>query len=91
MRHYLLGLITLAACAGPTKEDAKGQVDESSPPSIPSEAAKADGTAKLVAVNVQSPHPYANNVNRVYAVPLSALPSCAKTARIHFRVLRTEL
>jgi hypothetical protein len=90
MRHYLIGLLTLAACAGPAKEDAKGQVDESSPPAIPFESGKSDDAAKLVSINVQSPHPYANNVDRVFSVPLTALPSCAKTARLHFRVLRTE-
>jgi hypothetical protein len=88
--HYLIGLSLLAACAGPTKEDAKGQVDESQPPAIPTEQGKADGAAKLVAVNVQSPHPYANNANRLFSVPLSTLPFCAETARLHFKVLRTE-
>lgn len=87
---YWLGLSVLAACAGPTKDDAKGQVDESSPPSIPSEAGKGDSSAKLVAIDVQSPHPYANNTNRLFSVPLTTLPSCANRARIHFRVLRVE-
>lgn len=88
--YYLVGFSLLAACVGPTKEDAKGQVDESAPPSILLETGKADASAKLVAVDVQSPHPYANNENRVFSVPLSGLPHCASIARIHFRVLRVE-
>jgi hypothetical protein len=88
--YYLLGLSLLAACAGPTKEDAKGQVDESQPPAIPSEVGKGDSSAKIVATNVQTPHPYANNVNKLFPVSLTTLPSCASTARLHFKVLRTE-
>ncbi len=90
--HSLLGLSVglLAACASPTKEDAKGQVDESQPPAVPTESAKADGAAKLVAINVQSPHPYTNNVNKLFTVPLTSLPSCASSARLHFKVLRVE-
>lgn len=82
--------MVLAACAGPGKEDAKGQVDESEPPSVPSASSKADASARLVATDVQSPHPYGNNVNRAFAVPLADLPSCATSARLHFKVLRTE-
>ena len=88
--YYLLGLSLLAACASPTKEDAKGQVDESTPPSIPLSSQKADEAAKTVNVNLQSPHPYANNTNRVFTLPLTTLPSCASRARAHFRVLRLE-
>ncbi|MBA3397948.1 MAG: hypothetical protein H0T89_35315 [Deltaproteobacteria bacterium] len=80
----------LAACDGVAKEDAKGQVDESQPPAIPTELGKADDASKTIATNVQSPHPYANGVNKVFPVSLAALPSCAKTARLHFKVLRTE-
>lgn len=85
-----IGLVTLAACAGPTKQDGKGQVDESQPPGIPLHAGKADDAAKVVAVDVQSQHPYANDTNRVYSVPLTSLPQCANIARLHFRVLRVE-
>lgn len=91
MRTYsFIGLITLAACAGPTKQDGKGEVDESTPPAIPFEAGKTDDGAKVVAVNVQSPHPYANHTNRVFEVPFASLPHCAHKARLHFRVLRVE-
>ena len=85
-----VGLIALAACAGPGKDDAKGQVDDSEPPSVPGAVGKGDSSAKVVATNVQSPHPYGNNLNRVYPVSLASLPSCASSARLHFKVLRTE-
>ncbi|MBX3160415.1 MAG: hypothetical protein KF773_30905 [Deltaproteobacteria bacterium] len=75
---------------GPTKDDAKGVVDDSTPPAIPFADGKADAAQKTVAVDVQSPHPYANNFDRRFDVPLSGLPSCAKDVRLHFRVLRTE-
>jgi len=91
MRSLLfVSLSLIAACAPDSKDETKGQVDESGPPSIPTEAGKADGASKLVAVDVQSPHPYANNVDRTFAVSLAALPSCAQHARLHFKVLRTE-
>jgi hypothetical protein len=79
----------LVACGSESKDDAKGQVDESEPPAIPTSLGKADDAAKTVAVNVQSAHPYTNNLDRTFAVPLN-LPVCAKTARVHFKVLRTE-
>jgi hypothetical protein len=88
--YYWLGLSLLAACAGTAKEEVKGEVDESLPPSIPFEAGKGDHVAKTVNVNLQSPHPYANNENRVFALQLGSLPSCAAKARVHFRVLRVE-
>ncbi len=86
----LLGLMVFAACADAPKEDAKGQVDESTPPAIPTALGKADASSNVIAVNVQSPHPYTNSLNKLFAIPTSALPSCAKGARVHFKVLRTE-
>ncbi len=89
-RFVFVSLFAAAACTGPAKEDAKGQVDESSPPSAPTALGKSDASQKTVDVNVQTAHPYANNLVRTYNVPLSGLPSCAQTARVHFKVLRTE-
>lgn len=86
----LIGLAVFAACADAPKEDAKGQVDETEPPAIPLAAGKSDASSKLIAVNVQSPHPYANSQNKLFAIPTTALPSCANGARVHFKVLRTE-
>ncbi|HEU0031318.1 MAG TPA: Kazal-type serine protease inhibitor domain-containing protein [Kofleriaceae bacterium] len=83
-------LLALAAC-GPSKDLTKGVVDDSTPPDVPRESGgKADGVDHTVAINVQSPHPYSNRMNQVFAVPLADLPSCATDARLHFRVLRTE-
>jgi hypothetical protein len=83
--------VMVAACGGSeSKQDAKGEVDDSEPPAIPTELdGKGDHAAKIVGVDVQSAHPYTNHLDRVYSVPLN-LPACAKTARLHFKVLRTE-
>src|SRR5687768_13064936 len=86
---FTLGTSLLAACA-PGKDDGKGVVDDSQPPSIPTEPGKADGASKVVAFALQSAHPYTNNLDRLYTAPLPALPSCASEARLHFSVLRTE-
>jgi hypothetical protein len=85
----VFSVLGLAACIG-SKDESKGVVDESEPPSIPTELGKADASDKTISVNVQSVHPYTNNMNRTYSVPLGALPSCAKDIRLHFSVLRTE-
>jgi Kazal-type serine protease inhibitor domain len=90
MKRSLLIVSLAAACASPAKEDAKGQVDESGPPSTPTQIGKGDASQKLVAVDVQSAHPYTNNLTKTFTVPFSNLPSCAQNARLHFKVLRTE-
>lgn len=77
--------LVVGACASPAKEDAKGQVDESGPPSSPSQIGKSDASSKIILVDVQSAHPYTNNLNRTYSVPLTGLPSCATEARIHWK------
>lgn len=84
-------LVTVACSAGDKVEDGKGVVDDSPPPSDPSKLGKADGaSAKVVAVDLESAHPYANDANTVTSVPFSMLPSCANRARVHFKVLATE-
>ncbi len=85
----IFSVLGVAACIG-GKGEGKGIVDESEPPSIPTELGKADASDKTITVNVQSVHPYTNNLNKTYSVPLTALPSCAKDIRLHFSVLRTE-
>lgn len=87
----LLGLV----CAGcePGKEDGKGVVDDSEPPSSPVALGKADGagaSARTIALDVRSAHPYANNLDQVFTVSLAGLPPCAQRVRLHFAVLRTE-
>jgi hypothetical protein len=86
----IIAALFVTACASPSKDDAKGQVDESEPPAIPSSSGKSDASQKLVPVDVQSVHPYVNSSDKSYYVPLSGLPSCAQRARLHFNVLRTE-
>lgn len=87
----LASFIFLAAAAcGTSKDDAKGVVDDSQPPGSPLEGGKADEASNTIAANVHSAHPYTNNSNRVHSVSLASLPSCAKEARLHFKVLRTE-
>lgn len=89
-KHRFVVIALLAAgCAG-DKDDAKGVVDDSQPPATPTELGKADASGKEVAVTVQSAHPYTNNLDKLYAVPLTALPSCASEVRVHFKLLRTE-
>src|SRR5688572_28010437 len=83
-------LLIISACGSAPKDDAKGVVDTSAPPDHPLESGKADESQQLVAENVQSPHPYSNNLDRAFAVSLANLPACAQQARLHFRVLRTE-
>lgn len=90
LKNCLVVFTVLGAACAPTKDDAKGVVDESEPPSIPTEIGKADGADQTVTLNVQSAHPYTNNLNKLFTVPLGGLPSCAKDARLHFSVLRTE-
>lgn len=85
----LFTVLGAAACAM-DKEDAKGVVDESAPPAIPTELGKADASSKEIAVNVQSTHPYTNNLDKLFTVPYTNLPSCANQVRVHFKVLRTE-
>ncbi len=87
--RFVILSTTLLACA-PVKDDGKGVVDDSQPPAIPTEGGKADSSEKLVALNAQSAHPYSNNLDKVFSVSLAMLPSCAKNARLHFRLLRTE-
>lgn len=86
-------LLAAPACITDEKSEDKGLVDESLPPDgdpATTGAGKADGEANVVLLDVQSPHPYANNLDRVFTVDLAALPSCADLARLHFKVLRTE-
>ena len=76
------------------KDEIKGVVDDSPPPAGNPNAAgpgKADESGRTIAIDLQSPHPYANDMNETYRVPLAGvLPSCANRVRVHFSVLRTE-
>lgn len=86
----LISFMVLGVACAPAKNDAKGEIDDSPPPAIPTELGKGDASSRRVAVDVESAHPYANHVDETFAVPLVDLPSCATEARLHFSVLRTE-
>jgi hypothetical protein len=91
---FALAALPLAGCALDDKiEPAKGEIDRSEPPGSPLDdpAGKADVPAdQIVTVNVQSPHPYANNFEQTYRIDLAGLPRCAQRAQVHFSALRTE-
>lgn len=83
----------LAGCMADKAAQEKGQVDDSTPPGMPvggPGGGKADGSDRIVALDVQSPHPYANDMDQTYQVDLNGLPHCAFRARLHFATLRTE-
>ncbi len=86
-----LGSLALAGCSLDKPDDAKGIVDDSLPPTRPTaDDGKADAGSRIVPISVESPHPYTNNLDRVWRVDLSTLPSCTQRVRLHFSVLRTE-
>lgn len=86
-------LFSLTACQA-EKDTFKGAIDDAPPPAgspVASGPGKADDAARLVAVDVQSPHPYGNDVDQSWRVELGGLlPSCASEVRLHFATLRTE-
>lgn len=93
-RLAFLSVVLLTACLDKT-EAPKGEVDESEPPSDPTElqapGPKADDARQLVAYTLESAHPYTNNLNKTYTLSLgSVLPSCATSVKVHFAVLQTE-
>jgi hypothetical protein len=85
-----LPLALAAAACGAEKIDDKGAIDDSAPPADPTADGKSDEASQVVAVQIESAHPYANNTDRTYAVDLGVLPSCAIDARLHFSAIRTE-
>ncbi len=94
-RLAFVSVALLSACALDKTEAPKGEVDESEPPSDPTElqapGPKADDPRQLVAYTLESAHPYANNLNKTYTLSLgSVLPSCATAVKVHFSVLQTE-
>ena len=97
LRGLLLSGAMLAAastgCIDDKGELPKGEVDDSSPPGTPfdMQSGKADDGALRVSVSLETAHPYANNLKRDYTLALDSLvPSCSRSARVHFASLRTE-
>lgn len=90
----VIAVAALAAGCVDKSEPGKGEIDAELPPGSPLAgpgAGKADGDATRVVIAVESPHPYANNLDRAFPVALAGrVPTCAKRARVHFASLRTE-
>jgi hypothetical protein len=88
-----LAATAIPACVDAKDDLPKGVVDQSTPPGSPEpwQAGKADGGGSTFAVSLESPHPYANNLDQRYVLELDGvIPSCASRARVHFAALRTE-
>ncbi len=90
----LSAVLVLSAACMTEKDEAKGLVDEGTPPAgnpVDSGPGKADDGGRVIAIDLQSPHPYTDNLDQIFEVPLAGvLPSCAYRVRLHFAVLRTE-
>lgn len=84
-------LLVLSACSN-DKPRRKGEVDDSMPPAYPpGSAGKADDAADLLPLEVESSHPYANDLNQEFVIELGdVVPSCASRVRLHFASLQLE-
>jgi Kazal-type serine protease inhibitor-like protein len=82
-----------SGCLVEKDELPKGEVDESLPPGTALAVHSKAGDQLLYTLNVQSQHPYANNLQKSFVVDLAAAgaPTCdAMSTRLHFASLRTE-
>jgi hypothetical protein len=90
----VLSCAALAAACVDKVDPAKGELDDELPPGSPLAApaeGKSDGGGSVLRLNVESAHPYTNNLDRVYPVDLAGLvPGCVQQARVHFASIRTE-
>lgn len=90
----LVGAVVATGGCALDKEQTKGAIDDSPPPAgdpAGSPVGKADDATKVIPIDVQSPHPYANNMDELYRIDLnSELPLCASRIRLHFDALQTE-
>ncbi len=87
---FLSAALLITACVA-EKPQEKGLVDTSSPPGSPLGLGKADGLANVLPLQVESAHPYANNLNEEFVVDLSeVVPSCTAEVRLHFAALQLE-
>ena len=98
MMHRVLtlvsGLSLFAGCAVDKSDPVKGEVDDSEPsgdPTIVQSSGKSDASTKRLPYQLESVHPYTNNLAKTYAVDLAAVvPACATQVKLHFATLRTE-
>jgi hypothetical protein len=86
--------IVLVAACGAEKHQEKGDVDTAFPPESPLSSngpGKADGLGQSIAINVESEHPYANDLNEEFTIELDdILPTCASSVRLHFASFQLE-
>ncbi len=80
-----------AGCVG-DKDQAKGDVDQSAPPTGDpiGKAGKADSASREVPVAFESQHPYSNYTDESRRIDLNQLPFCAWRARLWVDGLRIE-
>lgn len=94
LRSCFLLVAAFAAGCMDKVEPGKGEIEEELPPGTPMPGpseGKGDGEALRFNISVESPHPYANNLDQSFPVALAGrVPSCARRARLHFATLRTE-
>ncbi len=96
LRHlcFVFAVGSLAAACTDKLEPAKGEIDPELPPGSPLPGpteGKSDGVGTVLTFAVESPHPYGNNLDRVFPIDLAArVPACAVGARVHFTSIRTE-
>lgn len=85
-------LIAFGACAPADKNPRKGDVDDSMPPELPPFApGKADDAHRLVPLDIESAHPYANDMNEELVIELGdVVPGCASRVRLRFASLQLE-
>jgi len=97
MKTLSLTVVAVAALAAgcvdktePPKGELEAELPPGSPLAGPTEG-KADGDGLRFVISVESPHPYANNLDRAFPIALAGrVPSCSTRARVHFASLRTE-
>lgn len=91
---FVFTVSALAAACVDKLEPAKGEIDPEVPPGSPLPGpteGKSDSGGTVLTFALESPHPYGNNLDRVFAIDLAArVPSCAVGARVHFTSIRTE-
>ena len=85
-----LATITALSCTA-EKPQEKGLVDTSEPPQSPLGLGKADGLSNLIPLQVESAHPYANDLNEEFVIDLEGVvPECTGEVRLHFAALQLE-
>ena len=85
-------LLAIGACAADKLQE-KGAIDDSLPPTDPpiADTGKADDLSRLLPLELESAHPYANDMNEEFVIELgSVVPRCAFRVRLRFSALQLE-